>query len=172
MSHLTAHITQWSNMSYPLYSTGPSFFLEFFSSVPFSSLQECMGGFLINAKQIVKPLISIKTSVNYPIIQFSHLTTVHLFVSVAFLSTFMCSMCIVVQYFIRYYKYNLAQALDEKDHPYYSSEYCTKKFWKRHSIVTTSTSTLMSEGISNSLRKCEDRSPKFIVTKNHKVSKV
>ncbi|KAI5731008.1 hypothetical protein M8J77_003215 [Diaphorina citri] len=31
-------------------------------------------------------------------------------------------MCIVVQYFIRYYKYNLAQALDEKDHPYYSSD--------------------------------------------------
>lgn len=52
LSHLTAHLTQSSNISYPLYSTGPLFFLEFFSDVPLSALQECNGGFLIHAKQI------------------------------------------------------------------------------------------------------------------------
>lgn len=56
LSHLTAHLAQSSNFSYPLYSTGPLFFLEFFSDVPVTALQECNGGFLIHAKQIGKLL--------------------------------------------------------------------------------------------------------------------
>uniref|UniRef100_A0A8D9AMH0 SCO-spondin n=1 Tax=Cacopsylla melanoneura TaxID=428564 RepID=A0A8D9AMH0_9HEMI len=170
LSHLTAHLTQSSNISYPLYSTGPLFFLEFFSDVPLSSLEECNGGFLIHAKQIeVKPKVSMKTataSINHFIVQLRRLTTVHLFISVALLLVLICSICLVIQYVVRYHKYNLARASDDEDYPYYSSEY-TKKHPKRPSSAATSTSTLLSEVAS--LHKSKENNLNLNLRKEYEV---
>lgn len=72
----------------------------------------------------VKPKITLRSAtknINYFIVQLRRLTTVHLFISVALLSVLVCSICLVIQYVIRYHKYNLAQAEDDEDYPYYSS---------------------------------------------------
>lgn len=126
-STLIGELSRSHTTSLPVISTGSKLLIEFFSDELLAGGQECWGGFLAHAQQMLSPYsnttsISSGFSISNILrnMEVAPTASTSLFLIHCFVALFVCliilvSGCLGIQYILRYRKYQLAAAAEDAE---------------------------------------------------------